>query len=139
MSLLPAVTQQAGAEQPGQHAQQNSNTHAQQAQQGTSSQVASLGGVLRKPRPVGIGHMCRAISTLTGGKKRKEKKEKTMPFGVSLVRSQVVYRAAQAKEVSSKLWGQMPNSSSVNARPKLTASMQNTAKQHLVRDFYGAN
>jgi len=67
---LLAVAQQAGAEQPAQHAQQNLNSHAQQAQQGTSSQVTSLGGVLRKPRPVGIGHMCRAISTLTGGKQQ---------------------------------------------------------------------
>ena len=62
-----ADAQQAEAEQPAQHAQQDFNSNAQQAQQGTSSQVTSLGGVLRKPRPVGIGHMCRAISTLTGG------------------------------------------------------------------------
>lgn len=67
-SLLLAVTQQAGAKQPTQHTQQDLNYDAQQAQQRTCSQVASLGGVLRKPRPVGIGHMCRAISTLTGGK-----------------------------------------------------------------------
>ena len=65
--MLLAVTQEAGDEQPAQHAQQDSNSHAQQAQQGTSSQVTSLGGVLQKPRPVGIEHMCRAISTLTGG------------------------------------------------------------------------
>ncbi|DBA84848.1 hypothetical protein WJX77_006429 [Trebouxia sp. C0004] len=66
-NAVDPVAQQAGAEQPAQHAQQNSRSHAQQAQQGTSSQVTSLGGVLRKPKPVGIGHMCRAISTLTGG------------------------------------------------------------------------
>ncbi|KAA6422841.1 MAG: cell division control 6 protein [Trebouxia sp. A1-2] len=66
-NALDPVTQQAGAKQPTQHTQQDLNYDAQQAQQRTCSQVASLGGVLRKPRPVGIGHMCRAISTLTGG------------------------------------------------------------------------
>ena len=35
----------------------------------------------------------KAVFGLSG---RKERKEKTMPFGVSLMRSQVLYRAAQA-------------------------------------------
>ncbi len=66
---MPAGTQQPGGEQPAQHAQQ-ALTASQQAQQGLSceaQQGAPPGGVLRKPKPVGIGHMCRAISTLTGG------------------------------------------------------------------------
>lgn len=61
-----------GEAQQAQHAQASSSvaqqaghaltSEAQQAQQGMPA-----GGVLRKPKPVGIGHMCRAISTLTGG------------------------------------------------------------------------
>lgn len=46
------------AQQPG----PGLNLDAQQAQQGLPA-----GGLLIKPKPVGIGHMCRAISTLTGG------------------------------------------------------------------------
>ena len=46
------------AQQPG----TGLNSEAQQAQQ-----ELPAGGALTKPKPVGIGHMCRAISTLTGG------------------------------------------------------------------------
>ena len=66
------VADTAGADQQEneQPAQQGLNSNAQQAQQGTgihTQQPLPLGGVLRKPKPVGIGHMCRTISTLTGG------------------------------------------------------------------------
>ena len=69
---VPAVVQESEAAEAAQHAQQGpdpnqqgSNSQAQHAHH--AHQVLSPGGVLRKPRPVGIGHMCRAISTLTGG------------------------------------------------------------------------
>ena len=66
------VADTAGADQQEneQPAQQGLNSNAQQAQQGTgihTQQPLPPGGVLRKPKPVGIGHMCRTISTLTGG------------------------------------------------------------------------
>ena len=46
-------------------------SQAQQAQQGLQQgvqQKGPVGGVLRKPRLVGIGHMCRAVNDLTGGR-----------------------------------------------------------------------
>lgn len=74
---MPAVVQQPEVAEAAQHAeqaadppQQGSNSQAQHAQQEPSTHgdhTVSPGGVLRKPKPVGIGHMCRAISTLTGG------------------------------------------------------------------------
>lgn len=50
------------AAQQAQQEEQDLKSEAQQAQQGLPA-----GGVLTKPKPVGIGHMCRAISALTGG------------------------------------------------------------------------
>lgn len=76
-AVMPAVVQQPEVAEAAQHAQQGaespqhgSNSQAQHAQQEPSTHgdhMVSPGGVLRKPKPVGIGHMCRAISTLTGG------------------------------------------------------------------------
>lgn len=53
-----------------QQAQQGMDRLAQQPGPGLSLQAQQglpPGGLLIKPKPVGIGHMCRAISTLTGG------------------------------------------------------------------------
>ena len=56
-----AQAQAADQPQQAQHAQQ-----MQQSQMG-GQQGGAVGGVLRKPKLVGIGHMCRAINDLTGG------------------------------------------------------------------------
>ena len=62
LAVNALVTGMQDAEPEGQQQGQDLNSAAQHAQQ-----AMPAGGVLTKPRPVGIGHMCRAISTLTGG------------------------------------------------------------------------
>lgn len=53
-----------------QQAQQGMDRLAQQPGTGLTLDAQPglpAGGLLTKPKPVGIGHMCRAISALTGG------------------------------------------------------------------------
>lgn len=68
-ALEPQHSQQVQRSQQPQHGQ---SQQAQQAQQEGSPtglpQGSKVGGVLRKPKLVGIGHMCRAVNDLTGGK-----------------------------------------------------------------------
>jgi len=46
-----------------------------------------------------FGSLSAAATALSFRKKRKERKEKTTPFGVNLMRSQVLYQAAQSVEL----------------------------------------
>lgn len=62
MEAQQAVPDEPKQAQQAQQEGQDLNLEAQQAQQGLPA-----GGVLTKPKPVGIGHMCRAIGALTGG------------------------------------------------------------------------
>jgi len=51
--------------------------------------------------------------------KKKKRKEKTTPFGVNLMRSQVLYRAAQSSNKNiTAILAKQPNS-----RPNISASM----------------